>query len=706
MNYLFTGLIGVDFSHVEKKVIEMVKHSSSLKLIQGDLIDKNYLDQVAEDINDFLQESGQISIAELSKKFTFPTDFLLEIIESHLGTVIHGQLDMLDRGVLFTESFVAQQTACIRGVFSAITKPTTLSSLIAEYGFHEKLLYVGINKLCLEGRISGSIQGNLFVPGIYSKSQMAWVDEFFKQNGYIEYDALPRLGISEGSQYLKKRFQKYQVKFLPTCCVGESLVNQVEIAVTEAISSGEWVDVLPLLPSPCTSGDAARLLQDIFKSSVHSLAHVFCESIAVSDRFLQNCKDPFQQLMQDKAKTDSLTAPALFSELKMKDLAAMGVAGGGGSDKRESKKEERRKKAAGGGSKGGGGGGSGGGGGRGGRESKTQKVRDKKKDRSTKDEGLDDESKSKQNQSELPFMSVEEISEELQKRCPSCSDDFIEEIANYLYRPLTQSYQEVARSVFFSTGDKQRKSHSEVQSKVNVLWANAKLFDKGIKLFTDDVQVQLSRHLLKTVCADIVNLAVSLLAAEHMITIKDDSAITPEERLKIISKLPEKIRPGVVKLNTTLNGKETDEFFTQFELICGPDYCEFMLKKLDKKRERQLSLERRCALQEQLRQETDPAMALHLVSAVLFQHHTGCMLHAPGRCVPQIISFLEDKLSPEHYARLNQYVTLVIKQLSGSEDHESTEGQEGKSVTDQLEEGLDNIKKLALELKKAKDTDT
>lgn len=59
----------------------------------------------------------------------------------------------------------------------------------------------------------------------------------------------------------------------------------------------------PLLPSPCTSGDAAQLLQDIFKSSVHSLAHVFCESIAVSDRFLQNCKDPFQQLMQDKAKT-------------------------------------------------------------------------------------------------------------------------------------------------------------------------------------------------------------------------------------------------------------------------------------------------------------------------------------------------------------------------------------------------------------------
>lgn len=36
--------------------------------------------------------------------------------------------------------------------------------------------------------------------------------------------------------------------------------------------------------------------------------------------------------------------------------------------------------------------------------------------------------------------------------------------------------------MFLATGDKKRKSHSEVQEKVNVLWANAKLFDKGIKL--------------------------------------------------------------------------------------------------------------------------------------------------------------------------------------------------------------------------------
>ena len=59
-----------------------------------------------------------------------------------------------------------------------------------------------------------------------------------------EYDALSRLGITDGRQFLKRRFQKLPVKFLPTCCVGESLQDQVEAAIDEALSSGEWVDVL------------------------------------------------------------------------------------------------------------------------------------------------------------------------------------------------------------------------------------------------------------------------------------------------------------------------------------------------------------------------------------------------------------------------------------------------------------------------------
>ena len=104
-------------------------------------------------------------------------------------------------------------------------------------------------------------------------------------------------------------------------------------------------------------------------------------------------------------------------------------------------------------------------------------------------------------------------------------------------------------------------------------------------------------------------------------------------------------------------------------------------------------------------------MALHLASAVLFQHHTHCMVHAPGRCVPQIINFLKDKLTSENFDKLNHYMTLVIKQLSGNEDnavkngdeHEKEEEHKERTIGAQLEEGLEDIKRIALELKKVKD---
>ena len=44
----------------------------------------------------------------------------------------------------------------------------------------------------------------------------------------------------------------------------------------------------------------------------------------------------------------------------------------------------------------------------------------------------------------------------------------------------------------------------------------------------EDVQSQLSRHLLRTVCTDMVNLVFNLLAADHMIAVADEATLTTE----------------------------------------------------------------------------------------------------------------------------------------------------------------------------------
>ena len=118
---------------------------------------------------------------------------------------------------------------------------------------------------------------------------------------------------------------------------------------------------------------------------------------------------------------------------------------------------------------------------------------------------------------------------------------------------------------------------------------------------------------------------------------------------------------------------------------------------------RSLLAEHRQNLLEQLRQETEPAMGLHLAAVILFQHHTGCMIHVPGKCVPHIIACLASYMSPEDHAKLTHYQGLVVKQLTKGEEVVEKET-EAKSIEVLLEEGLRDIKDIALSNKKAGNT--
>lgn len=58
-----------------------------------------------------------------------------------------------------------------------------------------------------------------------------------------EFDALLRLGIPDPCTYIKKRFKSNKLLFLRAACVGQTLVDQVEASVEEAVSSDTWTDI-------------------------------------------------------------------------------------------------------------------------------------------------------------------------------------------------------------------------------------------------------------------------------------------------------------------------------------------------------------------------------------------------------------------------------------------------------------------------------
>lgn len=156
----------------------------------------------------------------------------------------------------------------------------------------------------------------------------------------------------------------------------------------------------------------------------------------------------------------------------------------------------------------------------------------------------------------------------------------------------------------------------------------------------------------------------------------------------MISKLEPNLKESFTKLNTSLNAKTVDDFYT--ELDNSSLKCEIMLKKVEKKRERNVIAEHRQSLILQLNESTEAALTLHLSVLLLFQANHNEMIHASGKFVPQLINFLRPILESNTFALLHNCQDLVIKQLMAKDNDEKD------AIEKQLQEMIPKIKEIAV----------
>lgn len=93
---------------------------------------------------------------------------------------------------------------------------------------------------------------------------------------------------------------------------------------------------------------------------------------------------------------------------------------------------------------------------------------------------------------------------------------------------------------------------------------------------------------------------------------------------------------------------------------------------------------------------------LHLAALVVFTVSTQTMLHASGRHVSAILSYLQPSLQAEDSQLLTQYHDLVLKVLTVSKEDDSSEKNGGgaQSVLQQLEELTPRVKEIAVGFKR------
>ncbi|CAK7331660.1 unnamed protein product [Dovyalis caffra] len=304
-------ITGVDLYHVENQAHRVVSDDpNGLMLIQGEIISQSYWDNVAEEINERLQECSQISLAEIAASLNVGSEFVSSMLDARLGTLVKGRLE---GGQLYTPAYVARVSAMVRGAARGVTVPTNLSALwgalqqllqamdgaggvATESSFFQSLF----NELVKEGEVLGSLRAGVhWTPTVFAIAQRECVDSFFSQNSFISYDSLQKLGISQPVQFLQSRYAEGIP--LVTAFVHPSMIEMLDAAVEDAIERGSWIDSLSVLPTSFGSEDASKILLhcDSVQSALKgNKGMILGDSYVFSNGFIKDVYDRMEKEME------------------------------------------------------------------------------------------------------------------------------------------------------------------------------------------------------------------------------------------------------------------------------------------------------------------------------------------------------------------------------------------------------------------------
>ena len=459
-------ILNVDYAHIENKANAIVANShGQVNLVLEQLVSKEYKDNLTSEIDLALQEVGTILVSELSKQYNLPTEFLLNMLDERIGGL--AKLDKATR-TLYTNDYLARFESKIQGIFSAITLPVTFQSLVNRYTIPEKILTSTVENLLSRGRICGALSGSTFIPEIYSKNQLDYINNFFKHNRYLEYSTLSKLGISNA--FLVKKFGPDIIP-LEGCAVDRLLFFQIETTLEDVIQNASFVDLFDIMPSVLSPNDVDLLVKKSLENNATFAQDivVLCETIAVTKSFIEKIKSHFGDLMKTKSQQDLARGAILdyFAKNKRENFSV--------EEKKdfEEKKKGKGKKAAGGGA------------GSQGREVKIKAVKKKYKT------GKGDRDDEEEEKGGLKFLDMKEIIQVVTRAVAKEKQDieevneaFIEALAAYIEHSLQKKYEQVAQELFISHSAQAGKmSFGELEKVVNQQLGQIFMFSKGLEKF-------------------------------------------------------------------------------------------------------------------------------------------------------------------------------------------------------------------------------
>lgn len=364
--------LNVDLSRIVTLAERIATENPQIHLMLGQLIDEDYITHIAQEINEKLAQRGEISISDLTSQFDLPSDFLQHnVVEKHLGKIIKGRQDTSNPRVFFTQAYIQRCKAKIRGALSAITKPTNVAVILQQINVQEKIFHSLLDEIAPAGQVTSKQANAQYVPHIYAKTQADWVNSFYKQNNFLEYEAINKLGISDAKAYIRKQFPNEQFLFLKRVALSDRLIELTVLsALNECNAIKSYLDLATILPSNLSEEDIEETFDFIIaKKQCNASNFVYIENIGMlwselnfykylhsnfkfstvfSQAYLTELIQPCQDMVQVLAKA-AIDNGVYQQYIVEKTLAQKGnnlSASNDADDEKLDKRDERRKKAA------------------------------------------------------------------------------------------------------------------------------------------------------------------------------------------------------------------------------------------------------------------------------------------------------------------------------------------------------------------------
>ncbi|CAN1847072.1 E3 UFM1-protein ligase 1 homolog [Linum perenne] len=663
-----SDVIGVDLYHVEKQAQHVISDDPELMLLQGEIISQTYWDNVAEEINERLQECSQIALAELAGQLNVGLEFVSSMLEARLGTLVKGRLE---GGQLYTPAYVTRVSAMVRGAARAITVPTNLSLLwnnlqsmlhemdgasgvAIESSFFQSMF----NALLKEGEVLGSLRAGVhWTPTVFANAQKDCVDSMFSQNSFVVYDALQKLGITQALQFLQVSNKLLQSRYpegipLVAAFVHPSMIEILDTSIEDAIDRGSWIDSLSVLPTSFGSQDASKILSlcPSYQSALkENKGLILGDSFVFSNAFLKDLYDRVEK-EAEKFALSSSSGPTVTDE------SAKETKGSGRSTElNETVNDRKKKKGKSSGLKA--------------EESITEDdyipTKGKKNQRKGKGaasgQASDTKTGAKKDSVKVQegndvYPSEEWIIEKILSLIPDLEEQGVEDpqailkpIANHMRPLLINFLKERRKTLLTENAEQMKRVLNNLQKKLEEPFLNIQLYEKALDLFDDDqsTSVILHKHLLRTMGAPMADLLLHSLDVHN----KLKNGIPVEESSETI----------------TFSSAERKALLVEGFTSSLRDIAEesgLYLKQLDKKLERNILHSYRKDLTAQVSAETDPVALLPKVVSLLYIQIHNKALQAPGRAISIAVSRLKDKLDSSAYKILTDYQTATVKLLA------------------------------------------